>query len=110
MGNKIYWENNALCQFYLKRLISYNQLPTLFPIFSVDYNEDVCLQLYFFLQNNVISNLNEVLRQQNKRIQHIHNNNQELLDAIEHIVKQLKVKIVPEVIQDLTSKMIKLTN
>ena len=110
MGNKIHWENNALCQFYLKRLISYNQLPTLFPIFSVDYNEDVCLQLYFFLQNNVISNLNEVLRQQNKRIQHIHNNNQELLDAIEHIVKQLKVKIVPEVIQDLTSKMIKLTN
>lgn len=110
MGNKIYWENNALCQFYLKRLISYNQLPTLFPIFSVDYNEDVCLQLYFFLQNNAISNLNEVLRQQNKRIQHIHNNNQELLDAIEHIVKQLKVKIVPEVIQDLTSKMIKLTN
>lgn len=110
MGNKIYWENNALCQFYLKRLISYNQLPTLFPIFSVDYNEDVCLQLYFFLQNNAISNLNEVLRQQNKRIKHIHNNNQELLDAIEHIVKQLKVKIVPEVIQDLTSKMIKLTN
>ncbi|XP_027037957.1 uncharacterized protein LOC113666379 [Pocillopora damicornis] len=43
-------------------------------------------------KNNAISNLNEVLRQQNKRIQHIHNNNQELLDAIEHIVKQLKAK------------------
>ena len=97
-------------QFYFKRLISYNQLTTSFPIFSVDYNEDVYLQLYFFLQNNAISNLNEVLRQQNKRIQHIHNNNQELLDAIEHIVKQLKVEIVPKVIQNLTSKMIKSTN
>ena len=97
-------------QFYFKRLISYNQLTTSFPVFSVDYNEDVYLQLYFFLQNNAISNLNEVLRQQNKRIQHIHNNNQELLDAIEHIIKQLKVKIVPKVFQNLTSKMIKSTN
>lgn len=43
-------------------------------------------------KNNAINNLNEVLRQQNKRIQHIHNNNQQLSDAMEHIVKQLKAK------------------
>ncbi|PFX16073.1 hypothetical protein AWC38_SpisGene19673 [Stylophora pistillata] len=43
-------------------------------------------------KNNAINNLNEVLRQQNKRIQHIHNNNQQLSDAMKHIVKQLKAK------------------
>ena len=64
----------------------------------------------FILQNNAINNLNEVLRQQNKRFQHIHHNNEELSDAIQQIEKHLKVtEIIGKLFKTLDTLELKLT-